>query len=130
MDGHDLNKPGAPTGRRTPLWPLLLIGGVALAVVMSRRNWTIRALLNRLSRGRAQLQSFRDAILGVDKRTVAAALGAPPASAGRDEFLQSDTWYYPLDPAQQTALAIRFDEQDVARTTQVLRTPRHEQNKL
>jgi hypothetical protein len=101
------------------LSPILLVGGIALAVAMSSRR-VRRALTSRA----AKLRRFRRAIDGVDKRTVAAALGAPAATVGVGDFLRDDTWYYSLNPVAQTALAVSFDVQGVARRTQVLKVPR------
>ena len=56
----------------------------------------------------SRLTSLRRAIVGADKRTIAAALGPPRATVGVGDFQRDDTWYYPLNPRQQIALAVTF----------------------
>jgi hypothetical protein len=115
----------------SPLWPLLLIGGVLFT--LAARSGILEALLeliggdiqDRSGRSAAadlSLQSLRHAIVGVDKRTIAAALGPPSATVGAGNFWSDNTWYYPLDRIARLALAIEF-EQGIARQTEVLRSP-------
>ena len=119
-------------GGSSSLRALLLIGGVLF--VLAERAGLIQKLLA-MARGSSRdarnfgrralsphLQAFRNAILGVDKRTVAAALGPPPATVGQGSPWIDDTWYYPLDRVERTALAIEF-RSGLARETIVLLTP-------
>jgi hypothetical protein len=116
----------------SPLWPLLVLGGVLFT--LAARSGIIEALLEllrassreRVGRGAAadlSLQSFRRAIVGADKGTIAAALGPPPATVGAGNPWSDDTWYYPLDRITRLALAIEFHD-GVARQTELLRSPR------
>jgi hypothetical protein len=94
-----------------------LIGGIVVAVLALNRR------TGRSKGGRAaRLASFRRAIVGADKRTIAAALGQPRATTGVGDYLRDDTWYYLLDPDDQTALVVSFAE-GVARQTQVVGMP-------
>ena len=66
---------------------------------------------------RPGLQMLHDAILGNSKEAVAAVFGPPPtavtpegSSSGRaPSYWQADTWYYPLDPREKRAMAVRFE---------------------
>jgi hypothetical protein len=62
---------------------------------------------------------LRATLLGKTRRQIVRALGAPPtASVGFGvsvvtggaplTFMHASTWYYPFDPGQQQAVAIRF----------------------
>ena len=114
--------------------PLLLGGTVALGVALSGANsplgaW-VRSVLGGLSptrtrairealvgfaRGQRPFAALRAAILGSAKGSVVAVLGPPrTALAGRHaggkfSIWRADTWYYPLDRADRSALAIRFE---------------------
>src|SRR5207248_2908832 len=100
-------------GGSSSLWPLLLIGGVLL--VLAERAGLLQKLFammrgpTRGARGWGRralsphLEAFRNAILGVDKHTVAAALGPPPTTIGEGSPWIDDTWYYPLDRVQRMA---------------------------
>jgi len=82
----------------------------------------LRTLISRRGAGAGQfsrLNALRNAILGVQKKQIAAVLGPPRATIGRGHYLTDDTWYYPIDPKQRRALAIEFDR-GVARQTQVI----------
>lgn len=82
----------------------------------------MRALATRRGAGSSQssrLDGLRRAILGVQKKQIAAVLGQPRATIGRGNYLTDDTWYYPIDTRHRLALAIEFD-QGVARQTQVI----------
>jgi hypothetical protein len=111
----------------SPLFPLLLAGGVIVAIALSRkrrrRSSTSRGRGCGLSELSPHLQSFRHAILGADKGTILRALGPPPATIGRGVPIHDNTWYYPLDRVQRLALAIQFEE-DRASQTEVLKSPR------
>ena len=115
------------------LWPLLIMGGVVATVALVaiaflllqsqlRHRRPARNARDRNGESSPSLQSFRNAILGVDKGTILRALGPPPATIGQGIATRDDTWYYPLDPSQRLALAIQFQD-DVARQTAVLRSP-------
>ena len=82
----------------------------------------VRTLATRRGAGSSQstrLDALRRAILGVQKKQIAAVLGQPRATIGRGNHLTDDTWYYPIDTRQRLALAIEFDR-GVARQTQVI----------
>ena len=76
-----------------------------------------------LTRDRKRSPEFlRASILGTDKGMVQSVFGVPRATSGmaevpevgRQAYWEADVWYYALDPARRTAMAIRFD-QGVAR---------------
>jgi hypothetical protein len=68
-------------------------------------------------------------VLGNDKASIAAVFGPPHASAGfsavapamlvRADYLHADTWYYPLDHSERTAMAVHFNE-GIARDAQLV----------
>lgn len=84
------------------------------------------------SSGDRTFQRLRQAIVGNDKASVVAVFGPPPATAGLEAdrdwpvdvpvYLRSDTWYYPLDKIQQSAICIRFSG-GVATDAQVFYSP-------
>jgi hypothetical protein len=73
------------------------------------------------------------AIPGNDRTALVAVLGPPRASAGFSavapallvsaDYLQADTWYYPLDLRAKTALVVHFD-QGIARDAQIVSLPK------
>ena len=105
--------------------------GVALlcAAILGALTLThlVRAItMRRIGGGKfSRLEALRRAIVGVQKKQIAAVLGPPRATIGRGHYLTDDTWYYPIDPRQRLALAIEFDR-GVARQTQVVEGVRTE----
>ena len=74
---------------------------------------------------------LHDAILGNSKEAVAAVFGPPPTAvtpegarsslSGRaPSYWQADTWYYPLDPREKRAMAVRF-ERGVAKDVEFIK---------
>src|SRR5689334_21446102 len=122
-----MRQPGkcTPSHRASPLWPILLAGGIvaaAIAILRQRYRDNCDLLGGQRQILAPHLQLFRKAIVGVDKNTIMRALGPPPATVGQGLPWRDNTWYYPLDRVQQLALAIEFVN-DVARQTEVLRSP-------
>jgi hypothetical protein len=119
---------------RRLLWVPLLVGGLVTAVLTSRRSslrsWLERKLPmsadDRSSRSNpSSLALLRDAILGNNKSAVAAVFGAPPATAGgflTGHYHQADTWYYPLNKVEKSALVIQF-ENGIAREAKFILAP-------
>jgi hypothetical protein len=128
------SRPRDVAGRKL-LWVPLLVGGLVTAVLASRRasvrGWFERKLAQP-SRGHrsnpsspSALARLRDAILGNNKSAVAAVFGAPPATAGgflSGNYHQADTWYYPLDKVEKSAMVIEF-ENGIAREAQFFLGP-------
>ena len=126
--------------------PLLVGGAIALTVAVSgakspvgvwlksllvgtspSRAAAIRDALVGYARGTQAFAALRGAILGSAKGSVVAVLGPPrTAMLGRNfakhSIWRADTWYYPLDRADRSALAIRF-ENGVAREVDRIRVP-------
>jgi hypothetical protein len=116
--------------------PWAALGACALALVawfypvragrrlMSEPRWE--------SSNQRTFRRLRQAIVGNDKASVVAVFGPPPATAGVEAdsewsvsvpvYLRSDTWYYPLDKIEQSAICIRF-AQGIAQDAQVLYSP-------
>jgi hypothetical protein len=135
-----LNNPNSVTRRaqssaeavsRKVLWVPLLVGGLVAAVLASRRSslrsWIDRKFPARTGEGSksSSLALLRDAILGNNKSAVAAVFGAPPATAGgfvTGHYHQADTWYYPLDKVEKSAMVIQF-ENGIARDAQFILAP-------
>src|SRR5438552_9909873 len=116
---------------RAGLLAPLIVGGVIAAVMFALRSpiaaW-IRGFLSDwpspaerspyplVQRGFVA-ESIRSAVLGRGKSAIAALYGPPrTAAAGRSaeakpraNFWKADTWYYPLDAANQLAIAVRFE---------------------
>jgi hypothetical protein len=122
---------GEAVSRRV-LWVPLLVGGLLTALLATRRS-SLRAWLDRtFPRGErgprtsaSSLALLRDAILGNNKTAVAAVFGAPPATAGgflTGHYHQADTWYYPLDKVDQSAMVIQF-ENGIARNAEFIQAP-------
>ena len=82
-------------------------------------------------RAGAQLATLPTRIFGHTKRQVARLLGPPPAAAmgppaappAPTTYWKANTWYYPVDPRRQTAVAVQFDDDRVIRV-EVLGTRR------
>ena len=85
-----------------------------------------------LESGEAGDGDMRAALLGRHRRQIMRALGVPPTACvgwgvavspvARDAFWHASTWYYPVNPAQRTAIAIRF-ERDLARHIEYIGAP-------
>jgi len=81
-------------------------------------------------RNNGSFGALKRAILGSNKHTIADVFGPPPASGvtnkmpvpGQPHYWYATTWYYPLDPGQQSAVAIEFN-QGVATKVDVIRPP-------
>jgi len=111
-----------PSGRLSPgqrivapkttaiVFAALVAIGLIAALLGGRRGWRGGARSPQLSR-------LCRAIVGADRRAIAAALGPPSTRT-----MQDDTWYYAIDPRRRLALAIDF-VQGIARQTHVLRAP-------
>jgi hypothetical protein len=103
-----------------------LRGFLTAGDIATRDGLRRRAQVDGLSR-----PQVRAALLGRTKAQVAAGFG-PPATAvitrfnagavGQAAFWRADTWYYAVDSASQTAMAIRFD-QDIAREVDFFESP-------
>jgi hypothetical protein len=85
-----------------------------------------------LESGEPEGGDMRAALLGRHRRQIMRALGAPPTAwvgmgvsvspVARDAFWHASTWYYPVNPAERTAIAIRF-ERDLARHVEYIGAP-------
>jgi hypothetical protein len=126
----------AEVASRRVLWVPLLVGGLVTAVLASRRasvrSWFERTFPSRSNEtaprqtNDSALARLRDAILGNNKTAVASVFGAPPATAGgfiTGHYHQADTWYYPLDKVEKSAMVIHF-ENGIAREAQFILAPR------
>ncbi|MBC8108699.1 MAG: hypothetical protein H7Z14_19100 [Anaerolineae bacterium] len=124
------NDNGAVAGRSSIVQRTAGVGGgsagiaVIVATIVGALAFAhlVRTIMMRRGPGSTQssrLDALRRAILGVQKKQIAAVLGQPRATIGRGNHLTDDTWYYPIDPKQRLALTIEFDR-DIARQTQVI----------
>jgi len=132
--------------RRPHLTPILV--GTAIAVVIlagqskvgawlrgfftAPRTRPPRDALARRIEGGFQLPAVRDSILGRRKAAVVATYGTPPtavaasgqiAFGNRGAFWSADTWYYPVDPRAQTAMAVKFVD-GIAKEVEFFDAPR------
>ncbi|MEO6437293.1 MAG: hypothetical protein ABIP55_16240 [Tepidisphaeraceae bacterium] len=119
--------------RRGAMHALVLIGGVLAAAALAGQTrvgaWlrgffsagdgAMRDRLRaRLLDARLTLPQLREALLGRSKAQIASRFG-PPSTAlmnrpgrgrlGPSAFWHADTWYYPIDPDEKTAMAVTFD---------------------
>src|SRR3954470_11526313 len=94
------SRAGGVVVRRRPVSATVII-----AIALAMAGMVALLLLHRRGAPR-RLTMLRSAILGVDKRSVAAALGPPRTSAHQAELVPNDTWYYAIDPRRRLALAI------------------------
>ncbi len=69
--------------------------------------------------GPMPLAAIRDAIVGRGRSAVSELFGPPPTVTG---YGPADTWYYPLRPREQLAMAILFNN-GRARDVQFFHTP-------
>jgi hypothetical protein len=123
--------------------PLLIGGAVVLAITISgaaspvgqwfrtmfgtSRTSAMREMIARYARGERPFAALRDAIVGSAKGAVVAVFGPPrTAILGRGatklSIWRADTWYYPLDRTERSAIAIRF-EGNVARDVEKISVP-------
>ncbi len=129
--------------------PLLVGGAVALTVALAaadsplgkwlksflgvseggsgHRTRAIRERLAGYARGEQPFIALRDAIVGSAKGCVKTVLGPPRTArlgrgANKPSIWRADTWYYPLDRADRSAIAIRF-EGNVAREVEKISVP-------
>lgn len=96
---------------------LPLLAGTAVGAV-----WIVRRAVTKRSAPSCRRDPARllASIPGNSRGSIAAVFGPPRASAGfasvapamlvSADYLHADTWYYPLDLANQTALIIRFSD--------------------
>ncbi len=109
---------------RRVLWVPLLVGGLLAAVLTTRRRLSFRPSESPQSDDTG-LARLRDAILGNKKSAVASVFGAPPATAGgfaSGHYHQADTWYYPLNQVEKSAMVIQF-ENGIARDAHFILAP-------
>jgi hypothetical protein len=132
---------------RSALVPLL-VGGALTVVALAGRSrmgaWlrgffsvrrplpTQGELTRRLEEG-LPLPLLRDLLLGRRKVAVAELVGPPRTAVmtrpstgpvGQGAFWLADVWYYAIEPASQTAMAVTFDEAGVAREVDFFDAPR------
>ena len=115
-----------------------IVGAIVLAF-LAANSAMFAALFKRLFktpsrplRKRGSFAALRRTILGTRKHTVAEVLGPPPAAGaagkpsapGQPHYWYAGTWYYPLDPAEKSAVAIEFS-QGVATKVDVILPPRN-----
>jgi hypothetical protein len=128
--------------------PILVGGAVALAMALAGRKsivgaWlksfvgsaagggsrtiAMRDALGEFVHGNGRLAMLRASVIGAGNGAVVNVFGPPrTAMLGRGtrnlSIWRSDTWYYPLDRADRSALAIRF-EGNVARDVERISVP-------
>jgi hypothetical protein len=115
----------ALAGAETPVgkWLKSLVGGGSAG----SRTRAIREGLAAYARGQQPFAALRNAIVGSAKGAVKTVLG-PPRTArlgstpNKLSIWRADTWYYPLDRADRSAIAIRF-EGNVAREVERISVP-------
>ena len=115
----------ALAGAETPVgkWLKSLVGGAS----GGGRTRAIRDGLAAYARGQQPFAALRNAIVGSAKGAVKTVLGPPRTArlggtASKPSIWRSDTWYYPLDRADRSAIAIRF-EGNVAREVEKISVP-------
>ena len=132
-------------GGRGPLLAPLLIGGalafVALAGQSSIGQWLrgffswrdpiARDRLRRRVHGGVPPARLRQALLGRSKASVASHIGPPRTAVmkhagggatGQTGFWRADTWYYAVDSASRTAMAVTF-RNDIAQAVEFFEAP-------
>jgi outer membrane protein assembly factor BamE (lipoprotein component of BamABCDE complex) len=99
-----------------------LMGGI-LGVIAASAVLTVPSP-RRPTRGRRpraeEMETLPRRIFGYTKREVARLLGPPHAAAlgapvMPPTYWKANTWYYPVDPRRQTAVAVQFDDDRVIR---------------
>jgi hypothetical protein len=131
--------------RRDPAsWLPMLVGGLVATLAISgsmlfgkwHRQRSEAAPAPRPGRHRKReresLAKLRRAIVGNDRDAIVKVLGPPPTTSGyrlgsivqsgEPEYYRADTWYYPMDPVRQRAIAVEFDD-GVAREAQIIEVP-------
>jgi hypothetical protein len=113
-------------GRKSNLggWFKSLFGAAAGA---GSRTIAMRDALGEFVHGNGRFATLRASVIGAGKGSVVNVFGPPrTAMLGRGtrsmSIWRSDTWYYPLDRAERSALAIRFDG-NVARDVERISVP-------
>ena len=119
----------ALAGAESPVgkWLKSLVGGGGGS--SASRTRAIRDGLAAYARGQQPFAALRDAIVGSAKGAVKTVLGPPRTArlgggggANKPSIWRADTWYYPLDRADRSAIAIRF-EGNVAREVEKISVP-------
>jgi hypothetical protein len=117
-------------------WGPLLLGGIVTAAVVAARGplrlrRAVRRLLAEPRPSDETRQLLRDAIVGNDKQLIIEIFGPPRTAVHRgrsgtraspQQYLAADTWYYPFDRDERSAVVIDFRD-DVARDVQFIRAP-------
>ena len=116
----------ALAGRKSSIgsWLKSLFGAAAGA---GSRTVAMRDALGQFVHGNGPFTALRDAVIGSGKGAVVNVFGPPrTAMLGRGastlSIWRSDTWYYPLDQTDRSALAIRF-QGNVARDVERISVP-------
>ena len=131
----------AALARVVALVPVAIAGLMAALVLSSnspvqswlrRVLWSPDAARRRRARQQRSLASMKQAILGNSKQAVVAVLGAPRTStyvnripvARPDQpvYWDADTWYYPLNRRDRSAMAIHFLD-GIAQSASVIHSP-------
>ena len=120
---RDLGSPAALLG------PLLIGGALAFVALagesrvgqwlrgfLSARDVVTRRRARRRVEGGLAPAHLREMLLGRSKASIASRFGPPRTAvvnhaarvAGQAAFWRADTWYYAVDPASQTAMAVTF----------------------
>jgi hypothetical protein len=131
---------------RALIWTPLVVGGVVAAVFATRSSRLRRAAKSLWNRGGnpreliKRQEKLRAAILGNEKQTIADVLGPPRTALHRTSaaharadttadpaanFLDADSWYYPFDHGDQSAVVIEFED-GVARRAEFIQSPHAE----
>ena len=127
-NARPIESPAArPPTPGAPAWVPLAAGVAAVAVALvagrsakpaGRRGYGWLAALRRAAMDARTREALRRAVVGVDRPAVLRLFGPPGAvdgsdgavrSPGRAEYLAADVWFYPLDDARRSAMAVRFD---------------------
>jgi hypothetical protein len=139
---------GAASGDAAGVFAPLLIGSACAVVALagqSRVGHWLRGFLGARDvasghRWRRRVEAalvtparMREMILGRSKAAVASRFGPPRTAvvssgtrtAGQGAFWVGDTWYYAVDAATRTAMAVRF-EGDIAVAVEFFEAPVHE----
>lgn len=119
--------PRAPS--RATAWVPIAAGFVAVVIGLVARRADVGGVgrpgfgwltaLRRAAMDERTRVALRRAVVGVDRSAVLRLFGPPGAthgpggavrSPGRAEYLSADVWFYPLDDARRSAMAVRFRE--------------------
>ena len=130
--------PRASSWTRMLWWGPLLVGGIVTAAVAAARGplrlrRAVRRLLAEPRPSGETQQLLREAIVGNDKQLIISVFGPPRTALHRgrggtraapQQYLAADTWYYPFDHHEKTAVVIEF-ESGIARRAQFIGAPNH-----